>query len=43
MPVIACSAMTGEGIKEALEDFINLVPKATDHEDYDAVNDKMRI
>ncbi len=40
VPVIACSAMTGEGIKEALEDFINLVPKATDHEDYDAVNDK---
>ncbi len=40
VPVIACSAMTGEGIKEALEDFINLVPKATNHEDYDAVNDK---
>ncbi len=40
VPVMACSAMTGEGIKEALENFINLVPKATDHEDYDAENDK---
>lgn len=38
VPVLACSSVTGEGIKEALEKFIDLVPKATDHEDYDAKN-----
>ena len=40
VPVMSCSAMTGEGIKEALEKFIDLAPKAVDHEDYDAVNGK---
>ncbi|MDO4545626.1 MAG: elongation factor G [Bacillota bacterium] len=40
VPVLACSAMTGEGVKEALEKFIDLVPKAADHEAYAAKNDK---
>ena len=39
VPVFTCSAVTGEGIKEALEQFVNLVPKATDHEAYPAKND----
>ena len=39
VPVFTCSAMTGEGIKEALQQFIDLVPKATDHEAYPAQND----
>ena len=39
VPVLACSAMTGEGVKEALEQFITLVPKAGDHEPYAAKND----
>lgn len=39
VPVFTCSAMTGEGIKEALQQFIDLVPKATDHAAYPAQND----
>lgn len=39
VPVFTCSAMTGEGIKEALQQFIDLVPKAADHEAYPAQND----
>lgn len=39
VPVFTCSAITGEGVKEALEQFISLVPKATDHEAYPAKND----
>ncbi|MFQ8601931.1 MAG: elongation factor G [Anaerovoracaceae bacterium] len=39
VPVLACSSMTGEGVKEALEKFIDLVPKVTDHADYPAKND----
>ena len=39
VPVLACSAVTGEGVKEALEQFIALVPKAADHEAYPAKND----
>lgn len=39
VPVIACSSVTGDGVKEALEKFIDLVPKAADHEEYDAKND----
>ncbi len=39
VPVFQCSALTGEGVKEALEHFIDLVPKATDHEAYPAQND----
>ena len=39
VPVLACSAVTGEGVKEALEQFITLVPKPGDHEPYAAKND----
>lgn len=39
VPVMACSAMTGDGIEDVLAKFIDLVPKASDHEDYDAKND----
>ncbi|MBQ3610882.1 MAG: elongation factor G [Firmicutes bacterium] len=39
VPVFACSAITGEGVKEALEQFVSYVPKATDHEAYAAKND----
>lgn len=39
VPVFTCSAITGEGVKETLEQFISLVPKATDHEAYPAKND----
>ena len=39
VPVLACSAVTGEGVKEALEQFITLVPKPGDHETYAAKND----
>lgn len=39
VPVLSCSAVTGDGVKEALEKFIDLVPVATDHEDYAAQND----
>ena len=39
VPVFACSAVTGEGVKEALEQFISYVPHATAHEAYPAKND----
>lgn len=39
VPVLVCSAVTGEGVKEALEHFIELVPKAEAHEAYAAQND----
>ena len=39
VPVLTCSAITGDGIKEALEKFIDLVPRAADHEPYAAQND----
>ena len=39
VPVMSCSAMTGDGVEDALAKFIDLVPKATDHEEYDAEND----
>lgn len=39
VPVLACSAVTGDGIKEVLEKLIDLVPTAAAHEDYDAQND----
>lgn len=38
VPVLVCSAVTGEGVKEALEHFIELVPKAEAHEAYAAQN-----
>ncbi|MCI7144970.1 MAG: elongation factor G [Clostridiales bacterium] len=37
-PVFMCSAVTGEGIKEALQSFIDFVPKAKDHAPYPAKN-----
>lgn len=39
VPVIKCSAIKGEGIKEALETFIDLVPKPMAHAPYPAVDD----
>ena len=39
VPVFACSAMTGEGIEEVLQQFIDFVPKATDHEAFAAVDE----
>ena len=39
VPVMSCSAMTADGVEDALAKFIDLVPKATDHEEYDAEND----
>ena len=38
VPVFACSAMTGEGIEQALQQFIDFVPKPEDHEPYAAVD-----
>lgn len=40
VPVMACSAIKGEGIEDVLARLIDLVPKAADHEDYDAVDEK---
>lgn len=40
VPVLSCSSMTGEGVKEALEHFIDLVPKAAEHDAYEAQNDQ---
>ena len=37
-PVFACSAVTGQGIKEVLEQLIKYVPVATDHAAYPALN-----
>ncbi len=39
VPVIACSSITGEGVEEALQSFIDLVPDPTQHEDYPALNE----
>ena len=36
VPIIQVSALEGTGIEDALQTFINLVPKATDHEPYAA-------
>ena len=38
VPVFTCSSMTGDGIKEVLQQFIDFVPKAADHAAYPAVN-----
>ena len=38
VPVFSCSAMTGDGIKEVLQQFIDFVPKPADHEPYAAVD-----
>jgi len=35
-PVMLCSAHEGKGVKEALQKFIDLVPKSTDHPPYPA-------
>ena len=39
VPVLNCSSITGDGVEDVLGKFIDLVPKAKDHEDYDAKND----
>ncbi len=41
-PVISCSSIKGQGVKEVLDHIINLVPKAKDHAPYKALdaNDK---
>ena len=39
VPVFACSSLTGEGIEEVLQQFIDFVPKAVDHEPYAATDD----
>ncbi|MCI2062842.1 MAG: elongation factor G [Eubacteriaceae bacterium] len=36
VPLIMCSAITGEGVKEALDIFVDLVPKPSMHADYPA-------
>ena len=38
VPVFSCSAMTGDGIEDVLQHFIDFVPKAADHEPYPAVD-----
>lgn len=38
VPVLNCSSITGDGVEDVLGKFIDLVPKAKDHEDYDAKN-----
>ena len=40
VPVLQCSAMEGEGIKEVLDQFTKLVPAPASHEPYQAKNDK---
>ncbi len=37
-PVFTCSATGGEGVSELLEKLIDLIPKASDHAEYPAVN-----
>jgi len=37
-PILTCSSVKGEGIKEALDAIIKYVPKATDHAEYKAVD-----
>ena len=39
VPIFACSSMTGDGVKEVLQQFIDFVPKATAHEPYPAKDD----
>ncbi|MDD6311622.1 MAG: elongation factor G [Firmicutes bacterium] len=39
VPVFKCSAITGEGITDVLEQLIAYVPKAEDHDAYPAVTD----
>ncbi len=39
VPVFNCSSMTGDGIEEVLRQFIDFVPKATDHEAFAAVDE----
>ena len=39
VPVLNCSSITGDGVEDVLGKFIDLVPKAKDHEDYEAKND----
>ncbi|MGI6765875.1 MAG: elongation factor G [Lentihominibacter sp.] len=36
VPVFTCSALTGDGINEVLQQFIDFVPKPTDHDPYPA-------
>ena len=38
VPVFSCSSMTGEGVEAVLQNFIDFVPKAADHEPYPAVD-----
>ena len=38
VPVLNCSSITGDGVEDVLGKFIDLVPKAKYHEDYDAKN-----
>lgn len=40
VPVFTCSSLTGEGVKEAIQQFIDFVPKPTSHEAYPAKNAK---
>lgn len=39
VPVFSCSSVTGEGIKELLQEIIDMVPLATAHEPFKAVDD----
>ena len=39
-PVFTCSALSGDGIKEVLQNFIDFVPKAKAHAPYPAMNGK---
>lgn len=38
VPILTCSALKGDGVKEALQSLVDLVPKATDHEPYPATD-----
>ncbi len=37
-PIFTCSAMTGEGVEDVLQKIVDMVPKATATEGYEAVN-----
>ena len=39
VPIFSCSSMTGDGVKEVLQQFIDFVPKPTAHEPYPAKDD----
>ncbi|MBQ9015902.1 MAG: elongation factor G [Firmicutes bacterium] len=39
VPVFSCSAMTGDGVEAVLQNFIDFVPKAADHEPYPALDE----